>query len=147
MVPTLEEKLSSLNRELSRSVKENNDEQCLEISKVIFIATQSKKSFQYQIIASIRLNLYHQALDLLEKTEPWSPLENEMLFEKAYCYYRTHQFEKAQTALNKLKNEKEYNKLAVLHLEAQIVKNNIDLIIQLIVVYYSCMLQRIMFMH
>lgn len=117
MLLTTEEKVSTLYRELSRCIKENKDEQCLEISRVIFELSKTKKACQYLVIASIRNGLYQEAIDLLEKNDNI----NDLLYEKAYCYYRTYQLEKAQHTLDKLKKTNTCDKLAILHLEAQIV--------------------------
>jgi tetratricopeptide (TPR) repeat protein len=126
---TKEEKISSLNKELYRTIKYTNkyssssshDQKALELAQVIYSHSPSTFAYQCRVIALIRLGQFNKAIDLLDQH---STSDDGLLYEKAYCYYRTLQLEKALELLDQLRKHAQYwqqNKLAICHLQAQIV--------------------------
>lgn len=131
---TKEEKIFSLNKELYRTIKDisknsensSNDEKSLELAQVICSHSPSTFAYQCQVIALIRLGHFNKAIELLNQQSSNYTSDNDLIYEKAYCYYRTLQLDKAFQILDQLKMKQpqcwQRNKLAFCHLEAQIVR-------------------------
>lgn len=126
---TEEEKVFSLNKELHRTIKDinnnsecnSNDQKSLELAQIVYSHTKSTFAYQCRVIALIRLGYYNKAIELLDQQSS----DIVMLYEKAYCYYRTLELEKALRILDYVKAQHPRyslrNKLAIYHLQAQIV--------------------------
>ncbi|KAG0209011.1 hypothetical protein BGX28_000195 [Mortierella sp. GBA30] len=108
--------------ELERHVKREEHEKVLTISdKILALAPKDKDALHCKAITLIRLERYSDALSILNRQ-----LEGKLVFEKAYCLYRTNQLSDGALVIENRRKELQASGGGQLswdlrHLEAQML--------------------------
>ncbi|ORX59024.1 hypothetical protein DM01DRAFT_1333615 [Hesseltinella vesiculosa] len=114
---TKEQQIETLYKELAQSSADYDDEKSLKLCDDLIKLGQDTLALQCKVITLIRLDRYHDALQLIARKFRDSSID--FSFEKLYCYYRTSQWQQAFDLLATVK-QTHANDQAVLFLEAQL---------------------------
>ncbi|KAF9168637.1 Signal recognition particle core component [Actinomortierella ambigua] len=114
--------ISQLFGELERHVKrEEHDKALVVINKILTLDPKDKDALHCKAITLIRLEAYSEALTILTRQ-----LDNQYIFEKAYCLYRTNQLQEGLTQIDLVRKDLNVARREKLpwdlrHLEAQML--------------------------
>ncbi|KAF9978074.1 Signal recognition particle core component [Actinomortierella ambigua] len=87
--------------ELERHVKrEEHDRALIVIDKILALDPKDKDALHCKAITLIRLEAYSDALSILSRQ-----LDNQYIFEKAYCLYRTNQLQEGLTQIDLVRKD------------------------------------------
>jgi signal recognition particle subunit SRP72 len=107
--------LEPLFKELDNFIQENEYNKAIKsCEKILGLKPDDIDAFKCKVICLIHLGQYQDALDMLDSN---SALSRDLVFERAYCYYRT---KKLNEALALIKNIPKPKPIGILELQAQV---------------------------